>query len=1685
MIRYPSPDAYDRPHAFSVIPEDQEQHSSWTWRSLAGLAAYKATTWTGYYAGRLPLKTKTNYLDLGIAHAGLTWKSMVGGKTQIQDWVLNLIKGFEEETPFHLGRTFGLTEFLSPYVLGNRVDLKIPKDIVNAHHNYYRTLIQRVSDVDQTGQPITRGLRDQDWAGGMHLRGGKLYGILETGEEKELLGFARPRLAHWYPPKVQGIKHPPLHGRLSEAYQQILARSRGGGSRRLIQDDKFPFHIVGSARSRNILGFDVPWRHYLREAQSVAEMWNRRFFKLLDSPVELLKSAGAQTESIPGLTRVASFVDKIGLTNRLGLGGDYSGNILQQWGRWLRPGMGKSSFRPGALLTFVGLPFAYHAVDQYLRGREELKGTLVEHGLGGAAANVWQKLMLGRARFGQLSGLSAIARAQESVAPNSTDPATMLGLPLGIGIIGGIYGFGASRLNRQDGIEKVWQRIKLPEHEFTGALRRFFSGKYTRSGKLFRGGLAIGAVLEAPFLLGAAARFLGGLKSPEDLKRIYSGEEEIPVRHGRLWEFGSCIGSLTEIPTSFTETKFASDIIEGDLIIGSNGKSARVKHVWSRHHQGNILKIITAIDRYRPTWLTDNHIVPAIKKIDLKNDPKRTKVQPQEIPAGELQPGDFVQVPLFKLPSRRYNLLDLKNFIKCGLVLESNNRLYPAQQNWKHHRTQKSQGFSLPKQIHVDQRIARLFGYFLAEGNLVFNKYGLPCCIETVHAKQEKWIVDDIASTIKDIFGFSPTYKLRNSDKGAKEGCWIVRIQSSLLARIFFELFYSSDRLADKHFPDIFFNFSDDVLLQIVEGYWRGDGHNNAIRVDSDDNHYQTLRRTIKSSRPQLIYAVQTILLHNGYWATIHYDENGFKGEWMLSWNPKVVFQEQPYFLHDEGNLYIQIVSIEQEKYNDLVYDFEIESHDHLFQAGAFLIHNSHYKGTKVDYYRPHWTVLAKSNYYAKSLFKGDESALFKAAKMTPILSDIVDPYYLEKLHFYDRPYPTTGPSYPGLSIMGSLYAGTLGKLFKPERTMHEEEWQVPGGIVAPAEDYAPIPELGGLPPEMPVSGYSLTQVGPEIVHRWAEAIGLPGWLGRLVTGADNWGAGSQFASAEQINSERRRYWDENLGGLMGNTEWYRRINPSLRRSITEQQYNPLRNTMPSWLPGPEDNFIDFRHGDPMAKIPQGEARLPGPGYAALHPELEGVDPENYPFLTRYKILADVAPYSKEAKEYAARATAMDQAGTLTPEEHLQVMDIKRKLSLVKKRKEFFDHQDFTERNLLGRGLGRYWETLSHDVEDLDVVEPLLPFRPLAKFIHQRDALEDYAMTQVYGTDAGFWNKPWVNFLRPAKERLDEHLGDERIPQHVQTLRNTEEYFDRLKYLKTQMHARLARNAGDFDSAQAWLKASKKTLTGAQPYGSREDMLAIMEALPKRERDYYTEFSEETDPERREKILELVPEQVGRIYRLTWEADALRRTREAEAQGIIDASTSEVQNIEQALQVDLQTGGRLTPELLNQYQQEGTKQPLPEWLLEQELQLYFQDHPLPAAQSLIWDPRIDLEDVKLKVVTQEGADHHDYDIWDTQARAAKRKPYLDNITEDLNEERSPEEIRRQIRAICEGQGIEDLQVEVVPAGLSTSQVILTNNPDDDLRQRLFSIEHADRRPVRSAPPPRRQQRGRQPNERPL
>ena len=93
-----------------------------------------------------------------------------------------------------------------------------------------------------------------------------------------------------------------------------------------------------------------------------------------------------------------------------------------------------------------------------------------------------------------------------------------------------------------------------------------------------------------------------------------------------------------------------------------------------------------------------------------------------------------------------------------------------------------------------------------------------------------------------------------------------------------------------------------------------------------------------------------------------------------------------------------------------------------------------------------------------------------------------------------------------------------------------------------------------------------------------------------------------------------RRYYEKELGAgigpspgfseMFGYTEPFRRF---VQHETFTPQANEIPNTAASWLPG-DDYYTNFHNGDPFIKIDEGYARLPGAGYAALHPELKDVD---------------------------------------------------------------------------------------------------------------------------------------------------------------------------------------------------------------------------------------------------------------------------------------------------------------------------------------------------------------------------------------------------------------------------------------------------------------------------------------------
>ena len=136
---------------------------------------------------------------------------------------------------------------------------------------------------------------------------------------------------------------------------------------------------------------------------------------------------------------------------------------------------------------------------------------------------------------------------------------------------------------------------------------------------------------------------------------------------------------------------------------------------------------------------------------------------------------------------------------------------------------------------------------------------------------------------------------------------------------------------------------------------------------------------------------------------------------------------------------------------------------------------------------------------------------------------------------------------------------------------------------------------------------------------------------------AQNKGKDVYLQGSRQMDSLSRQYYERNLGagmfvspetenGIVGYSEPLRRF---IQHEGFTPQVNEIENQMPSWIPG-EDHLINFRKGDPYVKVDEGYARLPGAGYEALHPEFEGLDPEDYPDITKLSILGDVAPYSRE-----------------------------------------------------------------------------------------------------------------------------------------------------------------------------------------------------------------------------------------------------------------------------------------------------------------------------------------------------------------------------------------------------------------------------------------------------------------------
>ena len=166
------------------------------------------------------------------------------------------------------------------------------------------------------------------------------------------------------------------------------------------------------------------------------------------------------------------------------------------------------------------------------------------------------------------------------------------------------------------------------------------------------------------------------------------------------------------------------------------------------------------------------------------------------------------------------------------------------------------------------------------------------------------------------------------------------------------------------------------------------------------------------------------------------------------------------------------------------------------------------------------------------------------------------------------------------------------------------------------------------------------------------------------------------------------------------------------------------------------------------------------------------------------------------------------------------------------------------------------------------------------------------------------------------------------------------------------------------EAQQGALLASARTMAGGNMYG---DPALIQSALPQREKPFFEAFRQETDPRARKRILSMVSQDMQRALTGQWSQQY------AATQG---KTINKQNNIGNAIKMSQQ-----------HIRQLGRRAPDKDWEGN--------------------NPAIDWEDIKAVLVQHEGADTHDFNVWDDRTNSLLRKPYVYGAVTGLTSRQMP------------------------------------------------------------------------------
>jgi hypothetical protein len=289
-----------------------------------------------------------------------------------------------------------------------------------------------------------------------------------------------------------------------------------------------------------------------------------------------------------------------------------------------------------------------------------------------------------------------------------------------------------------------------------------------------------------------------------------------------------------------------------------------------------------------------------------------------------------------------------------------------------------------------------------------------------------------------------------------------------------------------------------------------------------------------------------------------------------------------------------------------------------------------------------------------------------------------------------------------------------------------------------------------------------------------------------------------------------------------------------------------------------------------------------------------------------------------------------------------------------------------------GSAMAKYWDFLIPEMS-----------YSATKLIPKKDYLQNYLYTQVFNREVKLWQHPIDQLLKPfIATELHRFLGIDWIPSFTKERRKDQEYWDVLKYVKYKMLSVQASESGDEEAASYYHNLWRATMLGSDP--TDENTRDEMTALPQNERAFYSRFANEPDPKKRGKIYKYLPEAAKRIYSATW------LKKEANAP---NAPSEVVEKFNRLMQSE---GWDITDEEYKKYLRETEgNTTLGDYIRGQYVSEYAKSHYIPEADSPIWSPDINIEDIELLTLKEGGRNIEDYGFFENKARiAAFNRPAL-------------------------------------------------------------------------------------------